>query len=327
MALFPVSTPPSHAGAASAMLGAQRPDGTIKGVVFDLDGVITDTAIAHSKAWKLAFDTFLNHYKITHSAYASAHLARFTEFTPADYHTYVDGKPRYQGVKSFLESRAFFVRTSDDATEPADGQPVINFGTPGDQPSCETTACAIGNLKNTYYVSALKDGITIFASTVRLMKELKEARIPMVAASSSKNCRRILEITGLKHFFCPEGGELIVDGLVIEQTPGMKGKPHPDMFLHAVSLISVNPRDAVVVEDALSGVQAGQAGNFTVILGIDRSQPADAGVVADSPLGTHASIVVSDLRHMDLATLQMHFAKQYADCHGHASALKPGVGM
>ena len=203
-------------------------------VIFDLDGVITKTALVHASAWKTMFDEFLKGWEKKTGK-------PFLEFTHAnDYLPYVDGKPRYKGVESFLKSRGI----------------EIPFGTPDDTTEMETI-CGLGNRKNDAFNQILqRDGVEVYESTVALMDELKAAGIKLGVASSSKNCKQVLERSNLLHYF-----ETRVDGEVSAEL-GLHGKPEPDIFTVACDNLGVDYFRAVVVEDAVSGVQAGQKGNL-----------------------------------------------------------------
>ncbi len=211
-------------------------------VIFDLDGVITKTALVHSAAWKKMFDEYLLER-------AEKHNKEFKEFSHEnDYLPYVDGKPRYKGVESFLQSRGI----------------EIPFGDPSDEPGLETI-CGLGNRKNQAFNEVLdRDGVEVYESTVALIHELKQKGIHVGVASSSKNCQAVLEKAGLIDFI-----ETRVDGVVSAEI-GLKGKPEPDIFTTASDNLGIDYDKAVVVEDAVSGVQAGKAGNFGLVLGIAR---------------------------------------------------------
>ncbi|MFP4367711.1 MAG: beta-phosphoglucomutase family hydrolase, partial [Bacteroidales bacterium] len=234
-------------------------------VIFDLDGVITQTAITHAKAWKDMFDDYL---KMREKKYNEP----FREFTHAnDYLPYVDGKPRYKGVESFLKSR--------DIDLP--------FGRPDDPPDKETV-CGLGNRKNEAFNEILeKEGAKVYESTVELIKELKEAGIKLGVASSSKNCKSVLESVNLLDFF-----ETRVDGEVSAEL-GLKGKPEPDIFTVAADNLGVSYDRSVIVEDAVSGVQAGKNGNFGFVIGVARE---------NNKLelrGNGADVVVEDLEELE----------------------------
>ncbi len=210
-------------------------------VIFDLDGVITKTATVHSHAWKKMFDEYLRY---RNEKYGEP----FKEFSQNDYLAYVDGKPRYDGVKSFLESRNIN----------------IPFGTSADTPDMETV-CGLGNKKNNAFNEVLKnEGVEVYPSTVELMENLRRAGIHIGVASSSKNCEAVLKAAGLMHLV-----ETRVDGVVSAKL-GLKGKPAPDIFVMAAGNLGVKPYRAVVVEDAVSGVAAGRNGNFGYVIGVAR---------------------------------------------------------
>lgn len=220
---------------------------TYDGVLFDLDGVITPTAEVHEHAWAELFADY--------------------DFTAEDYVRYVDGKPRYDGVRSFLASR--------DVTLPE--------GSPDDPPG-DTTVCAMGNRKNVVFNEIIeRDGIAPYPGTLAVMELLDRAGIPQAVVSSSKNARPVLAAAGLGDRF-PH----VVDGLTAVER-SLPGKPAPDMFLHAAELLAVTADRTVVVEDAISGVEAGAAGGFALVIGVDRSGPGDT-------LARHgAHVVVTDL--------------------------------
>jgi beta-phosphoglucomutase family hydrolase len=213
-------------------------------VIFDLDGVITQTALVHSTAWKEMFDTYL---KFRDEKYGEP----FKEFSHTDdYLPYVDGKPRYKGVASFLESRGID----------------IPFGDPSDLPEAETV-CGLGNRKNLTFNEILdRDGVKLYDSTVELIHDLKKEGIRIGVASSSKNCKTVLEAAGLLELF-----ETRVDGVVSVEL-GLQGKPEPDIFTTACDNLAVEYAASVVVEDAVSGVQAGRKGNFGLVLGVAREE-------------------------------------------------------
>jgi beta-phosphoglucomutase family hydrolase len=213
-------------------------------VIFDLDGVITKTALVHSAAWKKMFDGYLREREAKYGE-------PFREFTlKDDYLPFVDGKPRYKGVESFLQSRGIS----------------IPYGNPSDEIELETV-CGIGNRKNIAFNEALKsDGVQVYESTIALIHRLKEEGVRVGVASSSKNCRQVLETAGLLDLF-----ETRVDGEVSAEL-GLKGKPEPDIFTVAADNLGVSYDRSVVVEDAVSGVEAGRKGNFGFVLGIAREE-------------------------------------------------------
>ena len=215
---------------------------SFKAVIFDLDGVITQTAKVHSQAWEKMFNDFL---RLREARYGEP----FQEFTHGkDYLAYVDGKPRYKGVESFLISRE--IR--------------IEYGNPTDSPDTESI-CGLGNRKNSNFNEILeKDGVEVFGSTVEIIKDLKRKNIKIGVASSSKNCKPVLEAAGLIDLF-----ETRVDGIVSVEL-NLKGKPEPDIFTTACDNLKVDYKKTIVVEDAVSGVQAGAKGGFGLVLGIAR---------------------------------------------------------
>lgn len=237
----------------------------LKGVIFDLDGVITKTADVHFVAWKRVFVEFLQ---------SKNALASFTY--EDDYVPYVDGKPRYKGVESFLESRGFN----------------LPYGKITDKPGNETI-CSIGNGKNDAFREVIKqEGVEFYDGTIKLINELKIKKIQMGVASSSKNCQFILETVGLAKEF-----ETIVDGIVSHEM-GLKGKPEPDIFTTAAKNMGLLPANCVVVEDAISGVQAGRKGNFGLVLGVTRT--GDKTALKNNG----ADIVVEDLSEISLQDIK-----------------------
>ncbi|HKI88726.1 MAG TPA: beta-phosphoglucomutase family hydrolase [Draconibacterium sp.] len=215
---------------------------SFEAVIFDMDGVITQTAIIHAAAWKKMFDEYLRKREDLYGE-------PFREFTYSnDYLTYVDGKPRYKGVASFLRSRGI----------------ELPFGDAIDAPGTETI-CGLGNRKNEAFNEVIeKDGVEVFPSTVTLINDLKRAGIQLGVASSSKNCKQVLEAVNLLGWFGAR-----VDGVVSAKL-GLHGKPEPDIFTTACKMLGTSPAKSIVVEDAVSGVQAGAKGKFGLVLGIAR---------------------------------------------------------
>ncbi|MDP8970338.1 MAG: beta-phosphoglucomutase family hydrolase [Actinomycetota bacterium] len=251
----------------------RAPDGSaelalegLDAVVFDLDGVVTDTAVVHARAWKETFDEFL--------ARRAQELGEpFEPFDAgADYARYVDGKPRFDGVESFLASRGIS----------------LPFGDPAD-PGDRRTVCGLGNRKNALFERRLEeDGVEPFPSTVRLIEELREAGIATAIISSSRNCVPVLQAAGLRDVFDEK-----VDG-VDAAALGLPGKPHPAVFLEAARRLGIDVGRTAVVEDALAGVEAGRRGGFKVVIGVDRAGQAQA-------LAEHgADLVVRDLGELRL---------------------------
>ena len=244
----------------------------VQAVIFDLDGVITKTATVHSHAWKKMFDAYLHER-------AKKTGESFKAFTQEDYLTYVDGKPRYDGVKSFLESRNI----------------EIPFGSPEDTSDMETV-CGLGNKKNDAFNEVLRtEGVEVYPSTVKLMEQLRKEKIHVGVASSSKNCEAVLDAAGLSHLV-----ETRVDGVVSAQT-GLKGKPAPDIFLTAAKNLGCDYHYSVVVEDAVSGVAAGKNGNFGLVLGVARENNKP-GLWANG-----ADKVVEDLEEISIDDIDYWF--------------------
>ena len=242
-------------------------------VIFDLDGVITQTAKVHSLAWKRMFDDYL---KLREKKYNEP----FKEFTHGnDYLPFVDGKPRYKGVESFLVSRKI----------------VLDFGDPSDSPG-EETICGLGNMKDSTFNEILAtDGVKVYDSTVDMIKALKSLGIKIGVASSSKNCKPVLKAAGLLELF-----ETRVDG-VISVELNLKGKPEPDIFTTACDNLHVNYNKAIIVEDAVSGVQAGAKGNFGLVLGIARENNED------ELMENGADIVIRDFSEITIVDLEKSF--------------------
>lgn len=234
---------------------------TIKACLFDLDGVLTQTAKVHAAAWKQMFDEYLHER-------AQRTGEPFREFDKrADYDRYVDGKPRPDGVRSFLESRSI----------------ELPEGSPDDPPDAETIA-GLGNRKNALVLKLIDEqGVEPYDGSVRYVKAAIDANLRRAVVSSSTNCRAVLEAAGILDLF-----EEIVDGHVTEGQ-GLAGKPAPDTYLEGARRLGVEPAQAAVFEDALAGVESGRAGNFGCVVGVDRVGQAEA-------LSEHgADIVVSDL--------------------------------
>lgn len=233
-------------------------------VIFDMDGVITKTAITHAAAWKKMFDEFLQ-------ARADKNNEKFDEFTQSDYLAYVDGKPRYKGVASFLESRNIS----------------IPFGDPSDEAGKETI-CGLGNRKNDAFNEVIaRDGVEVYESTAKLLEDLTAAGIKLGVASSSKNCAPVLEAVDLLSAFGAR-----VDGVVSAEL-GLHGKPEPDIFTTACEMLGSTPAKSIVVEDAVSGVQAGAKGKFGLTLGIAREN--NEKELAENG----ADFVISDLEEIN----------------------------
>jgi len=215
-------------------------------VIFDMDGVITRTAAVHAQAWRQMFDEFLQHR-------AERFGEPFRPFDhPRDYLAHVDGRPRYEGVETFLRSRGI----------------VLARGVPGDLPGFGTV-CALGNLKNALFNRIVaEEGVGVYDSSVALIHALRIRGVRIGLATSSRNAAMILERSGTSPLFA-----CVVDGLVAERL-GLRGKPESDIFLRACAGLGVAPERAIVVEDAVSGVQAGARGGFALTVGVAREHNA-----------------------------------------------------
>ncbi len=236
----------------------------VRACLFDLDGVLTDTASVHTKAWKAMFDAFL-------SERAKRTGEKFVPFDPAaDYRQYVDGKKREDGVKSFLDSRGI----------------ELPEGTPDDSGDAETIY-GLGKRKNDMFQKVLeKDGVEVFDGSRRYLEAVSAAGLGIAVVSSSANTRQVLEITGLDRFV-----QQRVDGITLSEEH-IKGKPAPDSYLRGAQLLDVPPDAAAVFEDALSGVEAGHAGNFGYVVGVDRVGQAE------DLRRSGADVVVTDLAEL-----------------------------
>jgi beta-phosphoglucomutase family hydrolase len=229
-------------------------------VLFDLDGVLTDTAAIHARAWKTMFDDYL-------ADWAKRQDQPFEPFTMDDYKQYVDGKPRYDGVRSFLLSRGID----------------LDEGTTEDPPERETVR-GLGNRKNELVNQMLADeGVMPYEGSVRLLHQLRDQGIKTAVVSSSRNAGTVLEAAGIADLF-----QTRVDGVAAAERR-LPGKPAPDTFLAAAADLGATPDRAVVVEDAISGVQAGRAGGFGLVIGVDREGQPEA------LRANGADIVVNDL--------------------------------
>jgi alpha,alpha-trehalase len=235
--------------------------GAMEAVIFDLVGVVTRTAEVHAEAWKRLFDEFL-----------ATRARRLDEpFVPfdrgSDYLRFVDGKPRSDGVASFLASRGI----------------ELPVGSPDDPDELETV-CGLGNRKNRYFREALeRTSPNPYPTTVDLIARLRERGVRTAVASSSRNCAAVLEAAGIGELF-----DVKVDGVDTAEL-GLPGKPDPALFLEAARRLEVDPRRAAVVEDAISGVEAGRRGRFGLVVGVDRAGEHEALLAAG------ADVVVGDL--------------------------------
>jgi beta-phosphoglucomutase family hydrolase len=224
-------------------------------VLFDLDGVLTSTAAIHADAWKQMFDDFLARRAAATSEAAPAADGPLRPFDiDTDYKRYVDGKPRYEGVRSFLQSRGID----------------LPWGDPSDAPG-DATICALGNRKDAMVKQAIEDGrVQPFEGSVKWVEQLRDAGFKLAVVSSSRNCGPVLRAARIDGFF-----QTRVDGETLIEL-NLPGKPAPDSFLKAAEQLGVEPARAVVVEDAISGVEAGRAGHFGLVIGVDREGHPDA---------------------------------------------------
>ena len=237
----------------------------IDALLFDLDGVVTKTAAVHAAAWKRLFDEFLGR------------RAQGTPWQPfdvtRDYRTYVDGKPRHDGVRSFLESRGIS----------------LPEGTPDDGPEAETIH-GLAERKNRFIQASLaQEGVGVYEAAVALVRRARALGFKTAVVSASENCVAVLDAAGLTGLF-----DVRVDGTDTARL-GLRGKPLPDTFLEAARRLRVEPGRAVVIEDAIAGVQAGRAGRFALVVGVDRVGHAEA------LRRNGADVVVTRLSDLELA--------------------------
>ncbi|MGC5050998.1 HAD family hydrolase [Micromonospora sp. DT48] len=233
----------------------------VTAVLFDLDGVLTQTARVHNAAWTETFDDYLRRR-------SAATGEPYRPFDPGpDYHRYVDGRPRLDGIRSFLASR--------DITLPE--------GSPEDPPGAQTVH-GLGNQKNALVLERIRTiGVDVYPGSVAYLKAVAAAGLRRAVVTASANGREVVAAAGLEPLL-----EARVDGLTA-RAEGLRGKPHPDTFLAGAKLLGVPPEKAAVVEDALAGVEAGRAGGFGYVIGVDRAGQADE-------LRAHgADVVVDDL--------------------------------
>jgi beta-phosphoglucomutase family hydrolase len=236
--------------------------GAMEAVIFDLDGVVTRTAEVHAEAWKQLF-----------AEYLAARARRLGEpFKPfdrgSDYRRFVDGKPRYEGVASFLGSRGI----------------ELPFGSPDDTEERETV-CGLGNRKNRYFLDALaRKGADPYPTTLALIARLRRRGMRIAIVSSSRNCGAVLEAGGIGDLF-----DAKVDGIDAAEL-GLAGKPDPTVFVAAARRLGVDPLHAAVIEDAIAGVEAGRRGGFGLVVGVDRGAAQSEALAAAG-----ADVVVGDL--------------------------------
>jgi beta-phosphoglucomutase family hydrolase len=236
----------------------------VRACLFDLDGVLTQTAKVHAAAWKRMFDDYLRRR-------AEATAEQFRPFDDvADYDEYVDGKPRYDGVRSFLASRGI----------------TLPEGAPDDPPGAETVH-GLGDRKNELVLRLIQErGVETYDGSVHYVRAVRDAGLRTAVVSSSANCQEVLRAAGIEDLF-----DARIDGVVAERDH-LRGKPAPDTFLAGARAVGAGPDAAAVFEDALAGVEAGRAGGFARVVGVDRVGQADA-------LRRHgADVVVRDLSEL-----------------------------
>jgi beta-phosphoglucomutase family hydrolase len=247
--------------------------GMLRACLFDLDGVITRTAVVHAAAWKQMFDAFLADY--------SRRTGRAQPpFSDGDYARYVDGRPRFDGVRTFLASRGITLPEGDDA-DPV-GAPTVR---------------GLGNAKNELVLATIRSGgVEVYDGSVAFLHAVRAAGLRTAVVSSSANTLDVLRSVGLEGLF-----DARIDGVVAAER-GLAGKPAPDTFVAGAAALGCTPAEAVVFEDALAGVEAGRAGRFGLVVGVDRSAPGDDRHGAD--LRAHgADVVVRDLAELDVSAL------------------------
>ena len=226
-------------------------------LLFDLDGVLTPTATVHEQAWQQLFDGYL------------AETGHPEGYRESDYYDHIDGKPRFDGVRDFLVSRGISLPEEPAETGDAQHQPTVQ---------------GLGNRKNQIFNEIVEnDGVTPYAGSVRFVEAALARGLKLAVVSSSRNAPAVLKAAGLDHYF-----PVVVDGQVAA-AKGLPGKPNPDTFTYAAGLLGVPPEQCIVVEDAVSGVQAGHAGDFLAVIGVDR------GAGHQTLLDAGATYVVDDL--------------------------------
>ena len=235
--------------------------GDVTACLFDLDGVLTQTASVHRAAWQETFDECLKRWE--------TQAGPLTPFDPAaDYNDYVDGRPRADGVRAFFASRGITL---------PEGEP--------DDPPERDTVYGVGTRKNEILLRRIREeGVQVFDGAITYLRATERAGLRRAVVSASENTREVLAVTGLTDLF-----EVVVDG-VVAKTEGLRGKPEPDTFLAAAERLNVPPWQAAIFEDAVAGVAAGRAGGFGLVVGVDRVGHAEdlrrsgADVVVDDPV-------------------------------------------
>jgi beta-phosphoglucomutase family hydrolase len=236
----------------------------VKACLFDLDGVLTRTATIHAQAWKEMFDEFLR----DHAEHTGVPFVPFEVGT--DYERYVDGRPRLDGTRAFLESRG--IELPEGAA---------------DDPQDAVTVHGLSNRKNALVLKLISEGnVEVFEGSVRYVRAVRDAGLPTAVVSSSANTAQVLDVAGIADLF-----DARIDGVVARER-GLPGKPAPDTFVAGAEALGVTPTEAAVFEDALAGVEAGRAGGFALVVGVDRSGDTET-------LRQHgADVVVGDLSEL-----------------------------
>lgn len=234
---------------------------SVRACLFDLDGVLTKTAAVHAAAWREMFDDYLRNRE----------GEGFRPFSDGDYDQYVDGRPRADGVRTFLASRGI----------------ELPEGSPGDPPGAESVH-GLGNRKNELLLARIREeGVEAYPGSLRYLQAVRDAGLRTAVVSSSANCRDILRAVGIEEMF-----DVRIDGIVARDR-GLPGKPAPDTFLAAAADLGAEPAACAVFEDAQAGMEAGRAGRFGYVVGVDRVGQADA-------LRAHgADTVVEDLAELE----------------------------
>lgn len=260
----------------------------IKAIITDLDGVITSSARQHEKAWKKTFDEYNERRR-------KEGKNDFPPFSEKDYARHIDGIPRYDGVNNFLVSRGL----------------ELPYGTPED-PAGKQTVCGIGNRKNEIFQEIITgEGVKVYQKNIDRLKDWKEQGMKVALISSSRNCRKILEITGLDNGLF----DAVVDGMTSAERR-IPGKPAPDIFLEAAKELKVAPHEAMIIEDARAGVEAGRKGNFKLVIGIENaSSKAEL-------LEQGAHFVVQNLQELDIEFKKEREPKDLPSALGNFQELK-----
>jgi beta-phosphoglucomutase family hydrolase len=244
---------------------------TASAILFDLDGVLTPTATVHEQAWKELFEGYLE---------SRPDVPGYRE---EDYFDHIDGKPRFDGVRDFLASRGIVLPEGPEDTA---GAEVTAGGDPAGEHSAQATVQELGNRKNQVFNEIVSAGVEPFSGSVRFLKAALDRGLKVAVVSSSRNARAVLKAAGLSGHF-----EVVVDG-VVAAAEGLPGKPDPATYNFAAQLLGLPSEECVVVEDAVSGVQAGHAGTFHSVIGVDR------GAGRQTLLDAGATRVVNDLQEL-----------------------------